>query len=310
MSTNNDNDEKIHIDNPVALLIAVMLVPTDAALVFTASSTVDDISTSAYLKDILQQKDLPDMTESQKVEFIQKVKEYFSSSPYHNQIFILIEKISEVKFQIAEAKTNGESTTKLIQQGWTIVYDLENYGVVSEERLTSNPNYWADRAKDAMERANRGDTVSVNTATRDSDNGIKQVHMDGVVLKNESEVRVPCIQYLFVTIYCPNFGTAYGLDTQTSATYIATWPGTFYMTSKVCIDEDGGHDAIISTYNHHHKVSNVFGTVMMLEEDTDTVTISEDDCDETMHSYSGLQATSGSMAHSYTYVHQTVDFVN
>lgn len=38
-------------------------------------------------------------------------------------------------------KENGQSTEEMVQSGWAIVYELELYGVVSEERLLENPNY-------------------------------------------------------------------------------------------------------------------------------------------------------------------------
>ena len=150
-------------------LIVVMLVPSNA-VIFAETDTTDSDIQSAYFKKILQQKSIQDMTELQKEKFTHQVKDYFNSTPYHKQIFVLIEELAEIESQIKETKDNGKDTTKLTQKLWVTIYNLENYGVVSEERLTSNPEYWMDRASNAMKQVSQGSAVQASIGNTEHHN--------------------------------------------------------------------------------------------------------------------------------------------
>ena len=290
------------------LLVCAMLVPTRATSFAANIDTSDiDIKQSTYFKKMLRQETVQDMTEQQRSEFVQNVRDYFSSTQYHKQIFVMFEELMEIDSQITKAEREEKDTTRLTQEAWSIIYDLEDYGIVSYERLVSNPSYWADRAYDAVNQINQNKAVKTSKSGTGHDD-VRQVHMDGVDLANQSDVRVPCVSASMFTGYCPNPATAHGLDTKTKTASIASWYGNFFMYSKVCITDADHHDNITTTYDHHHKISNAFGTVQMLEEDTLTKTTTGGQCDIATSVYDGIQAVPSTMAHSHTYVHQAVSF--
>ena len=198
-----------------------MLAIPVSSMGFAEKDVADtDYPKSAYFEQVLQQKAVQEMTEQQRSEFIQTIQDQFNKTQYDREVFALLEKVAETEAEIDELEAIGKDTTESTQQLWALVYELEEYGVTTMERIENNSEYWSDKAYEAMKQANQEETTSTSTGSEHGDS-IKHVHMSGVVLENKSTVWAPCLAWLS----CPNIAAANGLDTKTRVAYVSSYPG-------------------------------------------------------------------------------------
>lgn len=157
----------------LTMAILSILVPTSAM-----AQTIPDKEDSFYIDEIIQQEAIKELDMEKREQFINKAHEQMESTPFNKQVYGLLEELSKIKAEIANAEKAGKDTVDLIKDGWEIVHKLENYGVVSEEQLLQNTEHWNDKAEDAMEKIQSGQAVgSVEPSVQ---HDIMTVHTDGI----------------------------------------------------------------------------------------------------------------------------------
>ena len=80
------------------------------------------------------------------------------------------------------------------------------------------------------------------------------------------------------------------------------------MESKLTLKDGDHHRVVIPTADVHHKVSDIFGNEVFLFEETEKVTLKDGQSKAKKSKYGGANTPPGTMAHSHTYVWQTVSF--
>ena len=284
-------------------MIFTMLLPF-GSMNFVEAQTTEE---SAYITEIKNQTTVKQMNEEQRNEFIQKIQEEMNATEYEREVYTLLEDLSEVNLQIIDAQEQERDTTDLVQQGWVIVYDLEDYGVVSEDRLLSNPDYWHNKADEARKQIQNGETVQATIEIRSNSN-IQQVHTDDVSLKNQSEVDYICGFFLGVPIYCPRVDVAWGGGTDTHAIKTLPHDGRVYMEGSICLHNDGGHDRVNFRFDTEHDVYTIFGGhVFDVENGPSTNYLNNTwTCAKFTEQYSGISAVAGSTAHTETHLDSNI----
>ncbi len=169
-----------------AFLIAAMAVPFSSRAPAVAQTDSDSTGENAYVREIKAQEAYGQMDDEKQQELIEGVRAQMKQDPYNIKVYEILNKFSEIKAQIAAAEKNGEDTTKLTQDAWAIVFELGEYGVVTEERLLQNKEYWQNKAQEAIKRLRDGETQSASY--RPANNDIVQVHTDDVSLKVQAEI--------------------------------------------------------------------------------------------------------------------------
>ena len=320
----------------LASMIFTMLLPF-GSMNFVEAQTTEE---SAYITEIKNQATVEQMNEEQRNEFIQKLQEEMNATEYEREVYTLLEDLNEVNLQIIDAQEQERDTTDLVQQGWAIVYDLEDYGVVSEDRLLSNPDYWHNKADEARKQIQNGETVQATVEIRSNSN-IQQVHTDNVSLKNQSEVDYLCGFFLGVPIYCPRVDVAWGGGTDTHAIktlphvhtqvyrlfrhkiahnsvklrlvvggpeYILPHDGRVYTEGSICLHNDGGHDRVNFRFDTEHDVYTILGGhVFDIENGPSTNYLNNaGTCAKFTEQYNGISAVAGSTAHTETHLDSNI----
>lgn len=273
-----------------------------ALLSFSAISSVQAETTKStdgswYIKEVKEQNAVKEMDADKRDVFITKVKEQMKANPYNKQVYGLLEELSKVKAQIDDAEQNGEDTTDLIEDGWEIIYKLEEYGVVSEDRLKQNKEYWQEKAKQAIERIQNGQTDSVSTETP-SHPSIKKIHTDDVSVKSQAEIEYKCQEWLFFDIYCYQLDIEWGGGSTAHASAVLIYDAAVYMEAGGCVHNNGGHNRVNFEYDTEHYVNNAFGnTVFDVEHNNQRASLKLG-CSYFDEKYDGIAAIPGSIAHA------------
>ena len=121
------------------------------------------------------------------------------------------------------------------------IFELEELGVPSQDRLEANPQYWLERAIEAKKRIDSGDTYQ--TSGDNSDDNLYYVHSSNSALKRTSVLWIPCWEHGF-QIGCPNLNWGWNAGTTTTAYWFIPSSGTMSFGSDICNDRDIGHDTI------------------------------------------------------------------
>ena len=282
-----------------ASLIVAMILP------FSGMNFAAAEEKSTYVKMAKQQKSVQNMTEEEKAKYEKSIKDTMTKSSYDRKVYNLLEKLSKIQEQVQKAEEIGKDTTKLTERAWSIVYDLEDYGVVSEERLLENKDYWHEKRQTAKDQINNGETVGA-TFSESSDAKIYQVHTANVSLKNVSEVDYICFPWpLF--LYCGTTDTEWGGGSDSHASQTMIYDGTVYMEGKIVAHNTGGHDRVYFTVDTEHDVYNAFGTHVYDEENGPQQHWLEQGWNvKYTESYDGTHAVAGSTAHAETHLDTTV----
>ena len=262
------------------------------------------VSAAGSIRELKSQTFYDQMDSEKKLEFINDVKAQMKQNSYNVKVYEILNKLSEVRAEISAAEKNGDDTAKLTEKTWAIVFELEEYDVVSEERLLQNKEYWQSKAQEVIERLNESKTE--NTSSEFRDNDIVWVHTDDVSLKNQAEIEYKCHDWGFISFYCYQTDVEWGGGSTAHAQAVMIHPGTIYMEAGVCVHNNGGHDRVHFRYDTDHYVYNAFGTKVF--------DVSHDDYDASLRfgcsffdeDYSGIAAIAGSVAHAESYLETTV----
>lgn len=239
-----------------ASLIAAMILPFSGMNMAEAAT-----EESAYKKIIKQQESIKNKSDADKAKFDKFVQDSLdNASPYNKAVNKILEKLSKVTLKIQDAELKGTDTTKLLQEHSAIIFDLENYGVVSEKRLLENPDYWHERAYNASVEIAKGNEVKISLESK-SDSTLYNIHTDDVSLKNQAQVDYICFTWP-INIYCPNIDVEWGGGSNAHASQSLVYDGRVYMIGKICLEDDGGHDKVYFTFDTEHYVKNLFGTTV------------------------------------------------
>jgi len=288
-----------------ASLIAAMILPFSGMQ--GAEAQTED---SAYIKLVKQQKSVKDMSEEQRTKFIKQTQDDMEATPYDKQVYKILEKLSKLNLQIIDAEEKGKDTTKLIEKGWALVYELENYGVVNEDRLLNNKDFWHERSDQASEQIRKGEIVKAVIESTTTSN-IYNIHTNDVSLKNQSEIDYVCGFFLGIPLYCPHKDIEWGGGSDSHAIKSLPHSGTVYMEGKICTEDMGGHSGVNFTFDTEHYVKSIFGSTVFDEDNgpanvTIYVTYG---CSYYKESYGGISAVAGSTAHTETHLDTTVTVV-
>ncbi len=243
-----------------ASLIATMILPFSGMGIAEAAT-----EESAYKKILKQQESMKNKSDADKAKFDRFVQDSLdNASPYNKAVNKILEKLSKVTLKIQDAELKGKDTTKLIQKHYAITFDLENYGVVSEDRLLANPDYWHERSYNASIEIAKGNTVSVSLESK-SDSTLYNIHTDDVSLKNQAQIDFICFTWP-IDFYCPNMDIEWGGGSDAHASQALIYDGRVYMIGKICLEDDGGHDKVYFTFDTEHYVKTITGSTAFSED--------------------------------------------
>lgn len=94
----------------------------------------------AYEKKIKESEDYKDLSSTEKIEFDKNLKESLkNASKYQQKVNELLNQMAALEFELIEMTARGEDDSELKKKLFATIFDLENYGVVSKERLLENP---------------------------------------------------------------------------------------------------------------------------------------------------------------------------
>lgn len=246
-----------------ASLIAAMILPF-SGMQF-AEAKQDE---SSYEKNIKNTKDYKNLDAKSKAQFDKNLKESLEkASPYQKKVNKLLDNLATIDFEIEEAVANGEDTNKLEKKFYKSLFNLEKYGVVSEDRLIQNPEYWGDRAVEAMNQIAKGEEVSVSLEVT-TEPEISFVHTDDVSLKNQSQMSYVCGTYSWfnIPIYCMNIDVEWGGGSDSYAAQYIAYSGFLYTLNKICLEDDGGHNNVFFTFDTEHYAKNIYGSTIWSED--------------------------------------------
>ncbi len=194
---------------------------------------------------------------------ISKKKSLDEASLYQKKVNMILNKLAETEYELAELTAVGESTTKLENQLHAIIFDLENFGVVSEERFLQNPDYWAERVYNAQLQIQRGEEVSVSLEDK-TDPTLYNIHTDDVSLKTQAQISYVCYSFSHfgIPIYCMNIDVEWGGG---STAYAKQWLNNsdqIYTYAKTCLENDGDHNRVYFSFDSKHYTTHSWqGTV-------------------------------------------------
>ena len=236
-----------------ATLLAALVVPF-ASMHMTEAQIEEE--ESAYIRMLKQHESFQNQSPSEQTKHLEAIKESMRNAPPLNaKINEELEILSTIALNIQDSESRGENVTSLYQQFYAKTFDLEQYGVVSEERFLQNPEYWMERAYEAWLNINSDENVPVSFGS-DTDSGtIHYVHTDDVSLKNQAQVDYICFTWP-VTWYCPKIDVEWGGGSDAHASQYLSHGGTVYMAGKITLHDDGGHDTVYFGFDTEHYVEN------------------------------------------------------
>ena len=235
----------------LASLIAALIVPI-AGMQMTEAQTEEE--ESAYIRILKQHESFQNQSPSEQTKHLEAIKESIRNAPPLNQkINEELEVLSTLALTIQDVESRGENVTVLYQQFHAKMFDLEQYGVVSEERFIQNPEYWMERAYEAWLKINSDENTPVSFDSNSDSGTIHYIHTDDVSLKNQAQVDYICFTWP-VNVYCPKIDVEWGGGSDAHASQYLSVGGTVYMSGKITLHEDGGHDVVYFGFDTEHYV--------------------------------------------------------
>jgi len=219
---------------------------------------------NSYVKKIQNTQAYKDLKSDDREKFDQNLKESLeNASPYQKKVNKLLDKLASNESEIEASVANGDNITKLEKKQSAIIFDLEKYGVVTQERLLENPNYWAERAYEAQVQISKGKEVSVILENK-TDPTLYNIHTDDVSLKVQSQMSYVCATYTIfdIPIYCMNIGVEWGGEATANATQWLSYSGQLYTLAKICLEDDGGHNQVFFSFDTDHNTETIWGTTV------------------------------------------------
>lgn len=245
-----------------ASLIVAMILPF-SGMQFAAAEEQTN-KDSSYEEKVKKSKYYQDLDSDGKKVFDNNLKESLeNASKYQKRVNKLLDKLAENEFNMESAASNGEDTTKFERMQSAIIFDLEKYGVVSEERLLENPDYWAERVLDAMIQVNKGKIVSTGLEDK-TDPSLYRIHTDDVSLKVQSQISYVCalIPPFDIPWYCMDIDVEWGGGSTADSTKWLPYSGWLYTTGKICLEDDGGHNQVFFSFDTNHNTETIWGTTV------------------------------------------------
>ncbi len=270
----------------IPLLIAMLLVP--AGINGITAQTVQNESTlelelTAYEKSMLESPSLKDVSEEVKIDFIKNLREFRNNlSGYDAKIVEKLDELAIADLKLKEAN-NSNKDEKTIQkyesQKALKIFELEDLGVPSQERLEANPQYWTEKAIESKKRIESNNTQPVIGTDRNDD--IYFIHSSDSALKRVSILWVPCWNEGF-QVSCPNLNWGWNVGTTTAFWWIPT-DGIMSFGSQICNDSDINHDTINYNMRIEREIISIFQTTVYDFDNTTSESLDADryNCDNT-----------------------------
>ena len=281
-------------------IIVALIVPLVSMQVTDAQIKEKE---SAYIQVLKQHKSLQNQNPSEQAEHIEAIKKSMrDASPFNKKINEELEILSSIVLSIQDGESRNEDVTSLYQQFYTKIFELEQYGVVNEERFLQNPKYWMERAYEAWSKINNDKSIPVSRTSFDS-RTIHYVHTDDVSLKNQAQIDYICFTWP-TNIYCPVIDVKWGGGSNADTSKYLYIGGTVYMSGKITLHNDGGHDAVYFGFDTKHYV----------KRDKNTVYSEMNECPRcyllnewgALHFTEGFNALPGFRAYAESHLHETI----
>lgn len=217
---------------------------------------------SSYLKILKQSPDFQNLDIDQQRTYIAKfVESRENLTAYQHEVNLGLENLSSAILNLQDAEVMGENTTEATKAVYAAIFDLELLGVVSQDRLEQNKEYWSDRVSEAIKRLEGANQTQVSYSTTEGD--IHKVHTDDVSLKNQAEVFYPCFASfrLPIPLYCVSQDISWGGGT-TSYAQVSFVPYSFPLSEhlgKICLHRSVAHSSVVFSFDVKFEQKNVNG---------------------------------------------------
>ncbi len=273
-------------------LVAILLVPgivlaqnTDTNQSKSEIEPEDDavgstgnVGLTQYEKFMLENTpSLQNVSKEQKDNYLQKFKEFRTSlSGYEANIMDKLEDLAIAESELKDAKESNKDE-KTIQKYESLkalrIFELEDLGVPTTDRLNANPDYWMKKAIAAKNFVENNDTQKISGEYNDST--ITYVHATNSALTRTSIIWVPCWNNNF-QVSCPNLNWGWNTGSTTTAFWFIPTDGAMSFGSQICNDKNIGHDKIHYSVRIERDITSIFGTSLY---DYDRTTIESLDAD-------------------------------
>ena len=227
----------------IASLIATMTIPVTGNIADVEAQTADIEKLTAYEEWIWKNMDgLPD---KQKTNTMSEFRAFIGTlDGYDALVFEKVSDIAEVQKQLDSTSDAGDSKSLEMKLA-ALLFDLEEYGVTTQDRYDQNPEYWKARAIEAKIRAESPGTGQVTYIGNDQN--IHHVHQTDLALKRTALLTVPIfsgekngipytIPYLVIS-----WGWNAGSNTSSR---IQVQNGEVTFEGSVCLDQPTHHNSV------------------------------------------------------------------
>lgn len=176
----------------ISLLILALLIPFGVGAQTAPGDDAGDVGPvahtgGAYVELLKQQDEFLNMTEREQSTYIEQAADFINSDdPYENERNELLQKLSAAVLELQDT-ADEEKRTQIQDRIYDILAQLEEFGVVSEDRLEGNEQFYVDKYEEAKDRLNDDGGGAVLTAAVDYD----YVHAGDVSLHNKASILFP-----------------------------------------------------------------------------------------------------------------------
>ena len=285
----------------LALTTVALLLPFMLTNVQADEKTPEDwinqlIGYEKYL--LLTVQSLQNATDAEKVDFIKKFRDFKSSLSGYEAAYM--EKINELAvselslLKAIENQENQKDIKKLEKQKALRMFQLEEFGITTQERHEANPDYWKQKILDAKTRIESSGTT--NISHNDGTSNIYQIHQSDLALKRLSILSFPCWDSNLGQVSCPIVNYGWNAGSTTSEIWFIPKSGFVLFDHSVCLDDDTHHDEVSFEMGIERDVHSIFGTKLYgFDRDYD-ITLDGDEGECANSFYKKLNVYAGSRA--------------
>ncbi len=249
-----------------ASLIAAMILPFSSMGNSFAQQTPGEedgvngngpvgIVNEQYVELLKQQETYVEMNDAEKELYESAIlNSMYTASPYQKEVYKLLDKLSGTILDIQKAESNDQNITELLEEQHAIIFDLEMYGVTTQDRLEQNMAYWANKAQEAKEKIENDEPIKASFKKYLGSSTIHQIHTADVSIKNEAQINFPCLPYNLNIIRCWVMDTKWGGGSYASVSQFIPISGIADMIGKIFLSNSGGHETVTAIHTTQHKV--------------------------------------------------------